>query len=198
MEHIELTPEMRQRILQHIQEKMISVPSAQTIQFSSLKKYLSAAACFVLILTGVVVLPNLLNQNSPEPPLEAIQGVVEAASLQELSGLVGFEVEDIFTLPFEVTETAYVSYWNELAEVQYDGKEQSATFRMSIGTEDNSGNFVEYEDISTITVGGNSVTLKGANGAFVLAVWTDGEYSYSLQLSQAATKDDWAAICKIP
>ncbi len=33
-------------------------------------------------------------------------------------------------------------------------------------------------------VGANPVTLKGENDVFTLAVWTDGNYSYSLDISK--------------
>lgn len=195
MEHIEVTSEMRQRILQHIQEGNIPAAPDGTLQFSSLRKYLSVAACFVVLLAGAIALPRLLNQGGPEPPLVTVgQGIEEAASLQELSDLVGFEIDEEAALPFDVDKVSYFSYWNELAEIQYDGAGQSAIFRKSIGTEDNSGDYTEYGDIITIEVSGRSVTLKGYDGAYSLAVWLDGNYAYSLSLSKAVTEEEWYGI----
>lgn len=195
MEHIEVTSEMRQRILQHIQEEDISPAPIRTLQFPSFRKYLSVAACFVALLAGTIALPHLLNQGEPEPPSVIVgQGVEEAASLQELSDLVGFEIREKIALPFDVDKINYFSYWNELAEIQYSGAERSARFRKSIGTEDNSGDYTEYKDMIAIDVSGHSVTLRGYDGAYSLAVWTNENYAYSLFLSEAVTEEEWYEI----
>lgn len=191
MEHIEVTPEMRRRVLQHIQEENISAPSPKILRFSSFKKYLSIAACFVILLVGAVALPHVLNGSEPEPPVLTGPNIVEAASLRELSELAGFEVTTDFTLPFEPKETTYCSYWNEMAQIEYCGEEYSATYRQSLGTDDNSGDYNTYGDTIEIVVNHWTVTLKGNNGAYVLAVWTDGVYSYSLSLSPGVAEDIW-------
>lgn len=80
MEHIEVTPEMRQRVMRRIQEEDISVSTPKILRFSSFKKYLSIAACFVILLAGAIALPNLLNQNEPEPPVLVGQGIEEVPS----------------------------------------------------------------------------------------------------------------------
>lgn len=63
-----------------------------------------------------------------------VPDIVEAASLQELSGLVGFEVTESFSLPFRAEKTAYRAYWSEMAEVEYSGGGCTATYRQSQGT----------------------------------------------------------------
>lgn len=45
-----------------------------------------------------------------------------------------------------------------------------------------------------ITVGANTVTLKGNTDSFTLAVWTDGDYSYSLDISSGLSEDEWAEM----
>lgn len=194
MEHIAVTSEMRQRVLQHIQEESIPAAPARILRFPSLQKYLSVAACFAILLAGTIALPRMLTPQEAGPPAAAGQGIVEAASLQELSGLVGFAIDEEAALPFEVDKIVYLSYWNELAEIQYIGAEQSANFRKSVGTEDNSGDYTEYKDIIAINISGHPVTLKGYDGAYSLAVWTDGGYAYSLSLSDAAAKEEWYGI----
>ena len=194
MEHIKVTPEMGRRVLQRVEEEDLSSP-AKVLLFPALKRYLPVAACLVLLLAGALVLPDLMGPGEPEPPPVLVgSGIEKAASLRELSGLVGFEVTEDLSLPFEAAETAYFSYWNELAEVQYTGAGQSAAFRKSPGTGDNSGDYSEYEDVVTVTASGCPVTLKGKDGAYALAVWTKDGYAYSLRLSQAAAEADWLVI----
>lgn len=45
MEHLQVTPQMRQRILEHIEEADLSTPK-KVLRFPALKKALSLAACF--------------------------------------------------------------------------------------------------------------------------------------------------------
>lgn len=195
MEHIEVTSEMRQRILQHIQEEDISPAPAKVVSLSVLRRRLSIAACFILLLAGAAALPGLLEHNAePEPPVLTVPDIVEAASLDELSGLVGFEVTADFSLPFEAEETTYRAYWGELAEVEYRGGGCTATYRQSLGTGDNSGDYNTYGDTKVITVNGTEVTLKGEDGVYVLALWTDGTYAGSLVLSPGAEESGWQTI----
>lgn len=198
MEKLEVTPEMRQRILDRIaREEPLSSP-IKRVHFSIRQSYLAAAACLALLLAGGALL-SLLRQPQitpgPQPSnVLTIPSIQEASSLAELSQLVGFEVQTDFTLPFAVEETGYCSYWGELAQVRFDGEDQSATYRQSIGEKDNSGDYNVYSDISEITVNGLTVTLNGQEGAYTLAVWTDGTYSYSLSLSSGVTQKAWQTI----
>ena len=194
MEHIEVTPEMRQRILKRIQEKGVTPSSPKVLPLPDWKKILSVAACFVLLLTGAIVLPRLLQEDMVEPPVFSSPNIEEASSLQELAGWVGFEIPKSFDLPFEPSDTSYMSYWRELAQIEYRNGEQYAVFRKSAGTEDNSGDYSEYADITEIQVGGQTVTLKGNEGSYSLAVWTDGEFSYSLSLSPAIGAAEWETV----
>lgn len=140
---------------------------------------------------GAAALPRLIRPQPPGGGVQAVPQIEEAASLAELSALVGFEVNPGFALPFEPEEATYCSYWNELAQIQYSGQGQTATYRQSAGTEDNSGDYTAYGDVAEITAGGLSVTLKGDGGVYVLAVWTDGTFSYSLRLSQGTSETEW-------
>lgn len=192
MEKINVTPEMRQRILERISQENIA-PS-NVVRFPAWEKYLSAAACLALLLAGAVALPRLLDQPEPTPPVLIVPNIVEAASLHELSELVGFEVTTEFSLPFESEKITYCSYWNEMAEIKYSGEEASATYRQSLGTDDHSGDYNTYGDTTEIAVNDLNVTLKGNDGTYVLAIWTDGIYTYSLSVSPGVLAEDWLTI----
>ena len=72
-----------------------------------------------------------------------------------------------------------------LAQVEYCGENgMTALLRKSQGTEDNSGDFNQYPD----------VTFKGADGQFTLALWQKDGFSYSLNLSQGQNIESWAEI----
>lgn len=194
MDRIEVTEELRQRVLNRIAQEDIEPARPRVLRFPAWKKYLSAAACLILVLTGAAALPRLIQLLPPGEPVQIVSRIQEASSLAELSGLVGFEVSPAAALPFVPEETAYCAYWNELAQIQYSGQGQTATYRQSAGESDNSGDCTAYRDVAKITAGGLSVTLKGDAGAYVLAVWTDGTFSYSLQLSQGLTEAQWRTV----
>ena len=44
------------------------------------------------------------------------------------------------------------------------------------------------------TAAGCTVTLKGETGSYTLAIWTDGNYSYSLSLSSGQPESVWQTI----
>lgn len=193
MDRIEVTEEMRRRVLDHIAQEDIEPARPRVLRFPAWKKYLSAAACLILVLTGAAALPRLIQLLPPGETVQIVPQIQEASSLAELSGLVGFEVRPA-ALPFTPEETAYCAYWNELAQIQYSGQGQTATYRQSAGESDNSGDYTAYRNVAELTAGGLSVTLKGEAGAYVLAMWTDGGFSYSLHLSQGLTEAQWRAV----
>lgn len=122
-------------------------------------------------------------------------GMVEVASAAALADAVGFPAAEAAELPFDVEETTYTSYWGELAEICYAGGGQIADLRTSAGTEDNSGDYTDYPAVTELTVGTVTVELRGeAAERYTLAVWTDGQYAYSLRLSDGQSTEVWQRL----
>ena len=79
-------------------------------------------------------------------------------------------------LPFDLVNTTYTAYDEGTAEITYTGPDdQTATYRQSLGTADNSGDDTLYEDTQVIPE--NNATLKGQDQSYTLALWTDGTYT---------------------
>lgn len=191
MDRIEVTDEMRGRILKNIRQ--IDIPAGGgAIRFPNVRKYMSAAACAAVLLAGAFAAGHMAGLfRTEEPNVAVTNGIVEVETLEELSAAVGFEVEELDTLPFEAETTVYVSYWNELAEIDYTGEGRTASFRKSPGTEDNSGDYNTYPEVKEIEAGQLTVTLKGGGGAYTLAVWSADGYSYSVRLSDGISESEW-------
>ena len=119
---------------------------------------------------------------------------MEVDTLEELSETVGFEVTELTNLPFQTEEVIYTAYWKDLAEITYSGEGQTAVYRKGIGAEDVSGDYNNYENETVISVNDTTITLKGNGEGYTLAIWTDGDYAYSLTLSDGATDAEWQAI----
>ena len=199
MDRIQITDDMKARILKNVSAADLSRPKAsRVVRLRVYRRHFAAAACFAVLLAGALILPGLRQASNPPDPsggtTMAIPDIVEAASAEELSQKVGFTVRDLSNLPFTPEETRYTSYWGNLAEIQYAGSGQSAVFRKSAGTEDNSGDYESYRETADLSVQGNSVTLKGDGETYALALWTDGTYAYSLRLSPGVPESAWAAL----
>lgn len=194
MDRVAVTDEMRSRIFHHIQTMDLGCRTKGT-QGLHLKRYLSLAACLTILAAGILALPGILRRPGPaEPPAQVIPDLVQCVSAEELSQTVGFQVVDFAPLPFEPLSSTYLSYWHKLAEIKYTGAESSAVFRMTQGSEDPSGDFNSYDTIEDITVDTKAVTLKGNDGVYTLAVWSDHGFSYSLKLSPGLSQEGWHSM----
>lgn len=160
------------------------------------------AACFAVALAAAIIVPRVIggdievssDYGSSIDDSVTMYSPKECRSAEELSGSIGFAFSDPQTLPFEVESAQYYDLFGEVAEAVYSGCGQSAAYRMSIGSDDNSGDNNIYTDVVTEDIGGKSVVLKGEDGKYTLAVWTDGGFSYSLSLSEGLTDEQWRGI----
>jgi len=131
------------------------------------------------------------NQQIPNP-------WTDCASKEEAAQLAGFEL----TAPDEiaaVSEKTYHVMNSEDGEVIFEivyasGEDRGAYVRKAPGAEDISGDNNDYAETETADVGGVSVTLKGNDGLVYLAVWTDGGYSYALNISAGLSQSDMTAL----
>ena len=196
MERIEVTPEMRRRILDNLQEIDLSEKKTAKVIRPRWKQFGTLAACFALVLVGALTLPRMLPSDSPPANIvgDPVEDIVQVASAQELSQTVGFDVAELNHLPFTPEQTTYLVYWKSMAEISCSGEGQTAVYRKAPGDNDVSGDFNEYSAETVIQAGGHSVTLKGTDGAYVLAIWTDGKYACSLSLSHGIPAARWQSI----
>ncbi|MGI5824164.1 MAG: hypothetical protein ACOX7J_01195 [Bacillota bacterium] len=198
MEHIEVTPEMHQRILKNIQQvDLTKQKPAKVIQFLRWKQLATLAACLVVVLTGILTVPQLLNSESYYDSyidLNQATDIVEVNTIDALSEEVGFYVNEMSRLPFQVENTKYTAYWEEMAEITYAGDGQTAVYRKGPGSKDISGDYNIYNSETEMSVNDYDVTLKGNGNVYLLAIWTDADYSYSLSLSDGKTESEWKTI----
>ncbi len=191
MEKLEVTPEMRARILQNVETQMAE-PRKKP---NRLRRFAALAACLAILLVGAAALPKLISSPTPEESETTIaNGMVEVTSKEELSEAVGFPVKSAQSLPFFPQSIYYTSYWGEMAQIDYANGGSMACFRQSLGEEDNSGDWSEYPAKESFTVNGCAVTLKGEADSYTLAIWQDGTYSYSLSLSAGQPASVWESI----
>lgn len=192
MENIEVTEEMRDRILNNINNSDLGKASGKAVPFHNYKKYISVAACFVLLLVGSIIIHSIFDVPG-EPPLEGEPGISDHGTIGELSETVGFTVKELKDIPFGVDTVRYTSFGADLAEVTYEGHSNTAVFRMAPRKEDVSGDYSEYTGIENRMVNGYSVTMKGNDGKYNLAVWRSDGFSYAVHFAEAVSEQEMLA-----
>ena len=198
MDHVNVTDEMRARILSNIREVDITKKKSNVVPLRRIRTVAALAACLALVLAGTFAFVRRGEPAQPDTPDDGWTQVVpdfqEKATLAELSDALGFEVTEP-QLPFEPAETVYTACWSEFAQIDYTAPDgRTACYRQKPGEEDISGDYNEYPDVRTLQITGTDVTLKGENGVYTLAVWTDGSYAYALSLSEGISADTWEAL----
>ena len=183
MEHIAVTSEMRERILHSIPQAVQAEKGRSAVmRFPDPARLAALAACLAVVLVGV--LAGVLKQQVPldEPEVLLPSVVTEVSSAEALSRLAGFAVSDLKGLPFTPEAAAY-SLIGELAQIEYQAGEEQLVYRKARGTEDISGDYNSYEQREMLEADGMDVTICGNADRFYLAVWTDGEFAYSISSS---------------
>lgn len=182
MDQVTLTEEAKARILTNLQHQP---PRSNVTRFPKPTRWLTLAACLVVLVLGAVTLPNVLHRPAEEPPVQIGNPVEAYDSLEALRQATDLPVEHLDHLPFAVEETTYAAYDGQTAEVTYTGQTQAVTYRLSAGSEDNSGDWNTYDTTTQRQAAGTTVTLKGDGDGCRLATWQRGGYSYSLGFAQS-------------
>lgn len=197
MNKIELSAEARARILGNIQKMDLDAPRhGKVIQFPQWKRWAAMAACAAVVLLAAVALNPRGNTdpNEQQGGVAIANGIVEYASVRELSESLGFTMPELTDLPFSVAETVYANYWGDMGQISYADAEQRITLRMQPGNEDISGDFNNYTEIKSVTINGCEVTLKGNGGTVNTAIWTRDGYSYAVSADVPLSAEAMSAL----
>ena len=195
MDHVTVTEQMRQRILSRVENADLG-HARNAARVPVLRRYWAAAACAALLLVGAAVLPQYLDGQEAQQPghVETVSPFTEVSSLEELEDTVGFKVEELTELPFPVTEQFYTAFGSDMAEIRYCGETETAVLRKAVGIQDPSGDYTQYAEERVLDVNGTSVTLKGEDGQYVLALWQEGDYAWSVRLSEGKDQSVWEQL----
>lgn len=69
---------------------------------------------------------------------------------------------------------------DELIQVIYQNDDSSVFIRKEAGSGDISGDYNQYRQTKTVEINGSSVTMKGADGLVMVAIWEQGGYTYAV------------------
>ena len=202
--------EMRlMQIIGDIDEKYIdeAAPGEQkkkALRFTPWVRYASIAACAMLVIGVGIFAMTQQRGNIVDNPVQSGEAdssdfvqfgnpYAEYDTLAEAETAAGFDI----TAPDsygEYTEPFYAVIEGKILEVQYyHGDDYGMCVRKARGSEDISGDFNEFDNITETEVNGNTVTIKGNGDEFSLALWVSGDYSYSVSvgsgISESALKE---------
>ena len=188
MDKIEVTDEIRRKILDNIEEECTNANNSVRFPNRNKKKYASlvgiAAVAAVCIIAGKGIMSNTPTvPDNPEGEV-AIMGPSDVSSLQELSNNVGFDVEDVPVLFNSATDVHYTAI-GDIAQIVYTTADNEVTWRKAPGSDDISGDYNTYATIVEKEIDGINMTIKGNEdendvNKFFNATWTKDGYSYSL------------------
>ena len=193
MARVAVSEETKNRILNEIENADVGQP--KVVRFKNAKRYIALAASFVFVLLGVLVVVLTNRQSYTDTGGDLTGGpAVEYQSAKELRKASGIKIDDLQNLPFEPTETLYLDYQNNLAEIVYSNETQSLFYRVSKGRGDNSGDYNEYETVETKNTGGVTVTVKGSGELIYCALYEKGGRSYSVVSTAGLTWEQLEAM----
>ena len=188
MDKIEVTDEIRRKILDNIEEECSNADNVIQFPSRNKKKYASlvgvAAVAAVCIIAGKGIIGNTPTvPDNPEGDV-MIQGPVEAGSAQELSNNIGFDVEDVPALFNSATDVHYTAI-GDIAQIVYTTADNTISYRKAPGSDDISGDYNTYATIIEKEFDNINVTIKGNEdendvNKFFNVTWTKDGYSYSL------------------
>ncbi len=97
----------------------------------------------------------------------------------------GYEQELIQVIEGEMVQVFYVNL---------DDKEDEILIRKGDGSDDISGNYENFAEVTTVAADDLEVTLKGNDGKVIVVVWTTGSYTFSIQVDAGASRDEMLSL----
>lgn len=172
-----------------------------------MKKFFVFTVAAALLLSFAACAQNVKPAVQPEPAQQEETMLdnqqipnpwTDCASEEEAAQLAGFDL----TAPDAISGAGEKSYRvmtaedaETISEIDYaSGEDRAAHVRKAAGAEDISGDYNVYEEEQTVEAGSVSVTLKGNDGLVYLAVWTDGGYSYALNVTAGLSQSEMTAL----
>ena len=152
-------------------------------------------AVIMMLLTILSLAACGSSTDSDEPDIIGMPNpFTDFNTLAEAEKQTGFYI----TLPDAIGSSnnkIYRAMNDEMLEVIYvNGEDETGRIRKARGSEDISGDYNEYAETETVSVGGIDVLLKGDAGLVKLAVWTNDGYAYSVSSEAGMTADEMMVL----
>ncbi|WP_431089997.1 stalk domain-containing protein [Paenibacillus sp. 8b26] len=122
--------------------------------------------------------------------------LVEFKTLQAAEKSVGFATYAPSILTNEYKQDLIQVISNSIVEVFYSNGKDTNRYRVAEGSEDISGNYEIYSQVSKKDIHGTDITIKENNNVVNQAAWTQNNKSYSLFLESGVSVQTLEKILK--
>lgn len=170
------------------QKQEASVPKRKALSFTEIAKWaLPVAACLVIVVVGIKVIPPLA---SPKEPSEVLVGspFLTVSSADELAEQLGIAID----APEGASGVEYAIIDSNIADVYFLYGENVYSLRAS----EQSGDFSGLNGVEAATEqldsANNAVltTIRSGSQTFLKLTWTDGKVNYILSNTDGVNKDE--------
>ncbi len=192
-ENIEPVEGAKERMLANIKRKSMerietSAPQKKSLPFSDIVKWAAPiAACLVIALVGVKVIPSLVTSSEP-PDVLGGNPFVTVDSAYEFEKQLGISIE----APSGASEVEYVIIDGEIAHIDFHYNAHSYNLRASQQSGDFSGlngietNVEQFESENNAAL----ITICGVEATYLKLTWTDGKVNYILSNTDGGSADE--------
>ena len=150
-----------------------------------MKKLIAIILCGLSVFTLAACASKSATSGNAEIP----NPFVDCATLADAAKLTGFDIVVPDSVDGFDTRTIQVMD-NKMIQVIYAKGENKLLIRKQAGSDDISGDYSEYAETNTVTLGSLAVTMKGDNGMVSVAVWTNGGYTYAIDAQDVPMSSD--------
>ncbi|MGN0168279.1 MAG: hypothetical protein ACI4AB_09580, partial [Acetatifactor sp.] len=112
----------------------------------------------------------------------------DCETLEEAIGITEFDMVVPETLEGYDRPTFQVMSGTMIQVIYRNDKEESVSIRKALGSDDISGDYNEYAQNRSVSVGELEVSMKGEQELVHLATWTDGGYTYAVSVSSGLSE----------
>ena len=128
-----------------------------------------------------------VNTITNEEDVQIPSPFIEYATLEEAEAAVGIKVTVPSKLPEGYTQKVIYAVDDYMVQIIYSNGENDICFRQAKGAGDISGDYNEYSEVNTVTINGMEVTTKGNDSKVNVAIWTSGDYAFSIETGTLST-----------
>lgn len=115
---------------------------------------------------------------------------VEYGDKEDFAEAVKSGYEEVTELSFEPANTYYMLYANGVYEIQYEGDTDFLTFTKGQTEEQVNRITVAYDREETVKINDADVRIQSFQNVVYLALWSKGDYCYSVYCDQGCTRDE--------
>ena len=150
-----------------------------------MKKIIVFVLCTIMALSTVACSSKVIEKEkdpsvSKENSVQIPNPFVDCETLEMAKQLAGFNISLPEKMPKDFTQNEIRAIENNMIEVNYKNGDDEIYIRKAKGNEDISGDYNEYNEKNTITIGNLNVTTKGNDNMIQVVIWNDGDYTYAI------------------